>query len=300
MLVVTFAIPTTGRAMKLPLSRRGILAVDAVHIPLNEACWNGESYVPSADAGANYQNAVKAYVSLLNTNGIVAVMDLQWTDGQHSGPSSGCSSSQATCLKPMPDAAQAIPFWISVANTFKGNNATGLRTRLPRRHGSGRGSSAGHGLRVRGQELGEGGRGVGRVSVPYHAKSVVVGVERTVVHAGGQQPELVARAAGLPNRVQPGLVAGVAGRLVGDALSGLEPETELLQDQRLTQGGSIGDVLGDPLGTPGHRVGARLAGGILAPALRIEVNGPVVDVRQCGQFFPPHAFEHGVGVVGRV
>ena len=117
---------------ELPLSRRGILAVDAVHIPLNEACWHGEPYVPSADAGANYQNAVKAYVSLLNTNGIVAVMDLQWTDGQHTGPSSGCSSSQATCLKPMPDAAQAIPFWISVANTFKGNNTTGRRTRLPR------------------------------------------------------------------------------------------------------------------------------------------------------------------------
>ncbi|HEX3790682.1 MAG TPA: cellulase family glycosylhydrolase, partial [Pseudonocardiaceae bacterium] len=30
---------------------------------------------------------------------------------------------QATCQKPMPDAAQAIPFWTSVASTFKGNNA---------------------------------------------------------------------------------------------------------------------------------------------------------------------------------
>jgi hypothetical protein len=32
------------------------------------------------------------------------------------------------CQKPMPDAAQAIPFWTSVAKTFKGNNAVGTPT----------------------------------------------------------------------------------------------------------------------------------------------------------------------------
>ena len=98
-------------------------AVDAVRVPLNEACWNGESYVNSAYAGANYRNAIKAYVNLLNSNGIVAILDLHWTDGQYTGPSAGCSSARATCQKPMPDAAQAIPFWTSVAGTFKGNNA---------------------------------------------------------------------------------------------------------------------------------------------------------------------------------
>jgi hypothetical protein len=97
--------------------------ITAVRVPLNEACWNGESYVNSADAGANYQNAVKSYVSLLNSNGIVAILDLHWTDGVYTGNSSGCSSAQATCQKPMPDSAQAIPFWTSMANTFKGNNA---------------------------------------------------------------------------------------------------------------------------------------------------------------------------------
>ena len=65
----------------------------------------------------------RAYVSLLNANGIVAILDLHWTDGTYTGPSSGCSSAQATCQKPMPDAAQAIPFWTSVATTFKGNDA---------------------------------------------------------------------------------------------------------------------------------------------------------------------------------
>ena len=101
--------------------------VNAVRVPLNEACWNAESYVGSAYAGANYINAIKSYVSLLNSNGIVAILDLHWTDGTYTGPGQGsCTSSnqaQAFCQKPMPDAAQAVPFWTSVANTFKGNDA---------------------------------------------------------------------------------------------------------------------------------------------------------------------------------
>jgi endoglucanase len=97
--------------------------VNAVRVPLNEACWNGESYVNPAYAGANYISAVTAYVNLLNSNGIVAILDLHWTDGQYTGPSAGCTSAQAVCQKPMPDSAQAIPFWTSVANTFKGNDA---------------------------------------------------------------------------------------------------------------------------------------------------------------------------------
>jgi endoglucanase len=97
--------------------------VNAVRVPLNEACWNAESYVTAADAGTNYINAIKAYVSLLNSNGMVAILDLHWTDGLYTGSSSGCSSAEATCQKPMPDSAEAIPFWTSVANTFKGNNA---------------------------------------------------------------------------------------------------------------------------------------------------------------------------------
>jgi hypothetical protein len=99
--------------------------VTAVRVPLNEACWNAESYVMPAFAGANYQAAVKAYVNLLNSNGIVAELDLHWTDGAYTGNSAGnCSvPAEALCQKPMPDAAQAIPFWTSVASTFKGNNA---------------------------------------------------------------------------------------------------------------------------------------------------------------------------------
>jgi endoglucanase len=97
--------------------------VNAVRVPLNEACLNAESYVTAADAGANYLAAIKAYVNLLNDNGMVAILDLHWTDGLYTGNSAGCSSAQATCQKPMPDSAQSVPFWSSLATAFKGNDA---------------------------------------------------------------------------------------------------------------------------------------------------------------------------------
>ena len=97
--------------------------VTAVRVPLNEACWNAESYVNPAYAGSTYRQAVVQYVNLLNSNGLVAILDLHWTDGAYSGSGAGCSATQATCQKPMPDAAQAVPFWTSVANTFTGNDA---------------------------------------------------------------------------------------------------------------------------------------------------------------------------------
>jgi endoglucanase len=97
--------------------------VNAVRVPLNEACWNAESYVDSAYAGTNYQTAIEAYVNLLNANGMVAILDLHWTDGLYTGSSAGCSSAEATCQKPMPDSAESVPFWSSVASAFKGNDA---------------------------------------------------------------------------------------------------------------------------------------------------------------------------------
>ena len=97
--------------------------VNAVRVPLNEACWNGEAYVNASYRGTYYQKAVEAYVRLLNRNGLVAILDLHWTDGAYTGPSSACSSARAVCQKPMPDAAQSIPFWRSVARAFKSNGA---------------------------------------------------------------------------------------------------------------------------------------------------------------------------------
>src|ERR1039458_2050700 len=89
--------------------------VNAVRVPLNEACWNGQSYVRSRYRGVNYRRAVSAYVRLLNRNGMVAILDLHWPAGASAGPSASCSSAQARCQKPMPDAAQSIrsgPRWL--------------------------------------------------------------------------------------------------------------------------------------------------------------------------------------------
>ncbi len=97
--------------------------INAVRVPLNEACWNGDSYVKKAYSGATYRNAVEGYVKRLNADGMDVVLDLHWTNGVYTGPASACSSDEATCQKPMPDLAGAIPFWKSVASTFKGNDA---------------------------------------------------------------------------------------------------------------------------------------------------------------------------------
>jgi endoglucanase len=111
-----------------PMNQKAVTAmkkwdVNAVRVPLNEACWNGQSYVKAAYRGAVYRRAVEAYVRLLTRNGIAAILDLQWTDGAYTGPSAGCSSALAVCQKPMPDAAQSIPFWRSMAQAFKGDDA---------------------------------------------------------------------------------------------------------------------------------------------------------------------------------
>jgi len=93
--------------------------INAVRLPLNEACWNGQSPIPAP----RYRSAIKAYVQLLNSNGIVVILDLHWTEGAYSGPSSTCSSAAAVCQKPMPDKTEAVPFWSSVATTFSSNDA---------------------------------------------------------------------------------------------------------------------------------------------------------------------------------
>ena len=112
-----------GPSDKASISVMRSRGINAVRVPLNEACWTGESYVEPAYAGTRYRAAVKAYIRLLSASGMVAILDLHWTDGAYAGNTSACSSAEATCQKPMPDAAQTVPFWTSVARTFKGNDA---------------------------------------------------------------------------------------------------------------------------------------------------------------------------------
>jgi endoglucanase len=96
--------------------------INAVRIPLNEACWNGQSYIDPNYRGSKYQSAVEAYVHLLTTNGIISILDLQWSDGTYKGPYT-CNATKAICQKPMPDSAQSIPFWRSVAQAFANNQS---------------------------------------------------------------------------------------------------------------------------------------------------------------------------------
>ena len=94
--------------------------VRTVRVPLNEECWLGTADVPAGGySGAQYQQAVKDYVALLLANGITPLLELHWTYGLYTGPSSGCADVKATCQKPMPDAQYAPQFWTGVATAFK-------------------------------------------------------------------------------------------------------------------------------------------------------------------------------------
>ena len=88
--------------------------INAVRIPLNEDCWLAINGVAASMSGAAYQQAVVNYVNLLNSFGIVAILDLHW---------GAPGTTLATQQTPMPDADHTPAFWTSVANTFKGNSS---------------------------------------------------------------------------------------------------------------------------------------------------------------------------------
>lgn len=87
--------------------------MNAIRITLNETCWLGINGVKAQFAGSNYRQEVIKYVNLLNQNGMVAILDSQWNIG---------NPHIATSLAPMPNRDNSINFWLSVNETFKGNN----------------------------------------------------------------------------------------------------------------------------------------------------------------------------------
>ena len=87
---------------------------NAVRVPLNEDCWLGINGVDPRYSGAAYQQAIQGYVSLLNQNGLYAILELHW---------SAPGTTPASGLTPMPDLDHAPAFWSGVANMFAGNNA---------------------------------------------------------------------------------------------------------------------------------------------------------------------------------
>ena len=94
--------------------------MNVVRLPLNDASWLGYSCTAkdgstrNADPGGNYRATVKQSVANAITAGLYVILDLHW-----SAPQRVCPEGQA----PMADKDNSIPFWISVANTFKDNPA---------------------------------------------------------------------------------------------------------------------------------------------------------------------------------
>ncbi|MBN1608225.1 MAG: cellulase family glycosylhydrolase [Polyangiaceae bacterium] len=84
--------------------------VNAVRVPLNEACWLGINGAPAVFAGDNYKQAIVQYVDKLHQFNIVPILELHWV---------GPGSSPADRQQPMPDADHAPAFWQDVATTFK-------------------------------------------------------------------------------------------------------------------------------------------------------------------------------------
>jgi endoglucanase len=82
---------------------------NAVRVPLNEDCWLGINGVPSKYSGAAYRTAIKKWVSALNKQGMVVILDLHWSAP---GPY------EATQQWPMADADHSVTFWSQVASTF--------------------------------------------------------------------------------------------------------------------------------------------------------------------------------------
>lgn len=88
--------------------------MNAVRVPLNEDCWLGINRVNPAYSGSNYQQAIEDFVTGLNDNGLVAILDLHW---------SAPGNRQATGQQPMPDRDHSLAFWKSVAATFASNQS---------------------------------------------------------------------------------------------------------------------------------------------------------------------------------
>lgn len=92
--------------------------VNAVRLPLNEDCWLGINGAPAAYSGANYREAIAAYVRRLHDAGLYAIVDLHWN-----APGSVPADGRTGQGRPMADGDHAPSFWRSVATAFRADPA---------------------------------------------------------------------------------------------------------------------------------------------------------------------------------
>jgi endoglucanase len=93
--------------------------INAVALPLNEACWlGGYARLKPEFTGARYRRAIVAYVRRLEAAGIYVVLRLSAAaPGDHAYGADEISSDEV----PMADADHSVSFWTSVAATFRGD-----------------------------------------------------------------------------------------------------------------------------------------------------------------------------------
>jgi endoglucanase len=84
--------------------------VNIVRILLNEDCWLGINGIKAGYSGANYRNAILAYVRLLHRYGMYAELSLTW----------GAPGSYLATYQPSaPDESHSPAMWASMATTFR-------------------------------------------------------------------------------------------------------------------------------------------------------------------------------------
>jgi endoglucanase len=108
-----------------PVSTRAIEAmkrwkINAVALPLNEACWlGGYGGLKPAFSGEPYRAAIQSYVRRLNRHRIYVVLRLSGAGpGEHV-----YGAEPGNAETPMADADHSVDFWHSVAERFRRNRA---------------------------------------------------------------------------------------------------------------------------------------------------------------------------------
>jgi hypothetical protein len=125
-----FAVPTTGAIFKAIRAWR----FNAVRMSLNEQCWLGVNPVvrgvaprygiaplrgaaarrEGARLGTRYRAVVRSVVARAHRAGLAVILDLHW---------SAAGDAIAWAQWPLPDRQYSIPFWSSIARTFRADRA---------------------------------------------------------------------------------------------------------------------------------------------------------------------------------
>ncbi|MDO9410002.1 glycoside hydrolase family 5 protein [Patulibacter sp.] len=100
--------------------------INAVRIPLSDACWFGDPALNRAYSGTRYQTAIADYVDQLARHGIVAILSLHIASTTVDG---AVSPNFGPRLLPMPDAVQGPRFWKDVVQRMGSALPTGVRRR---------------------------------------------------------------------------------------------------------------------------------------------------------------------------